>query len=66
MGGEMKATMNEDGVIRVEPENPVEAYALKQWSAQSFVFDDDEQGRCRVSGSKLIVSCEWPPKQEAK
>ena len=61
----MKATMNENGVIHLEPESPVEAYALRRWWADALVCGPEDEGAL-IKSEMLIISGEWPPKQEAK
>lgn len=55
----MKATMSQDGVITLEPETGVEAYALRKWSGtnsivlmpKDLMWNEDTYWR----GSGLIV-----------
>ena len=53
----MKASMTDAGVIHLEPETSVEAYALKQWASHNFVPMQDharkENGHWR--GSSLVT-----------
>lgn len=62
----MKASMNVYGVITLEAESSLEAFALRRWSDESWVMREDlkleESGFVR--GSRLIVSTEWPPHKE--
>jgi hypothetical protein len=54
----MKASLSINGVITLEPETEVEAYAMKYWSQESWVMQEDparrENGHWR--GSKMLVS----------
>jgi len=53
----MKAEINENGVMRVTPETPTEAYALRRWADEAWVTMKDtlrmEDGYWR--GSNLIT-----------
>ena len=54
----MRAEINEHGVLRLTPDTPTDAYALKQWAISAWVTMEDvvraENGHWR--GSKLLVS----------
>lgn len=62
----MKATIDANGVITLEAETSLEAYALRRWSDESFVLmaDNKLQETGFVRGSRLIVSTAFPPHQE--
>ena len=53
----MKADLDENGVMRITPETPMEAFALKHWANAAWVMMDDivrmEQGHWR--GSMLLT-----------
>ncbi|CAB3783180.1 hypothetical protein LMG28688_01595 [Paraburkholderia caffeinitolerans] len=53
----MKATVNARGMLIVEPENELEAYALGKWSAANLT----DRFCASKPDLKLIVNCEqWP------
>ena len=58
----MIANMDANGVITLQAETPVEAYALRQWERESLVIEE-EQSFWR--GSKLIVIGEVATKETA-
>ena len=52
----MKASMSSAGVITLEPENGVEAYALWKWSQDNYgVFHDGEDSKPYWKGAGLVV-----------
>ncbi len=56
----MIATMDEGGVITLQAESSVEAYALRQWSREALVpISDLARGeQCYWLGSKLLTIAE--------
>jgi hypothetical protein len=53
----MKATMDQRGVITLQAETPIEAFAISHWVKEALVdIDDIKRGeQCYWRGSKLIV-----------
>ena len=37
----MKVNINEEGILTVKPETPLEAYALRKWGEESINQSDD-------------------------
>lgn len=57
----MKATMNENGMITIQPESSVEAYALRQWmDHQKINSGDGPISLDTLDTSKLLIDAEWP------
>jgi len=42
----MKVELNEDGVLEISPETPVEAYALKHWCVEQ--MDGSDTGWAKI------------------
>lgn len=61
----MIANMDENGVITLQAETSVEAYALRQWAGQALVMQEDVKRleQCHWRGSKLIVIGEVATKE---
>ncbi|PRZ56594.1 hypothetical protein BX589_101244 [Paraburkholderia fungorum] len=49
----MKATIRADGMLVVQPESDLDAYALSRWSAENLKIDWYDAGRVR--GHPIIV-----------
>ena len=53
----MKVEIDENGLMTVTPETPVEVFAIKQWTSKNWINQKDnkrcEQGHFR--GSSIIV-----------
>lgn len=57
----MKATMNENGMITIQPESAVDAYALRQWAAnQKIGACDAPVSLDSIDAAKLLIDAEWP------
>lgn len=56
----MKATMDENGLITLAPDNPTEAYALKAWVEACQVVDK-ATGQAFIAPAILKVDTTWPP-----
>lgn len=56
----MRVEIDENGLMRIDPETPLETFALREWCKASFVVENDltrmESGHWR--GSRLIVIVE--------
>lgn len=59
----MKATMSAAGVITLQAETSVEAYALRHWVNINLVLQDDmtRNESAHWRGSGLLVNAELPP-----
>jgi hypothetical protein len=60
----MKATLNHAGLMTIEPETPLEAYALGQWAKHNYVAWPSiscpvtgENGMWKGSGMLLSADC---------
>jgi hypothetical protein len=53
----MKAEMDERGVITLQAETSVEAYALRRWADEAIINEPDIMldEQCKWRGSRLIV-----------
>jgi hypothetical protein len=58
----MKAHLTPNGTLVVLPESETEAYALKKWSADAIVLQQDQvrQETCHVRGSMFLADLQFP------
>jgi hypothetical protein len=56
----MRAEINENGMLTLSPESPLEAFALRQWSDSYHV--DASDGKT-TNSSVLLIDASWPPRE---
>ncbi len=57
----MKASIDERGVMQIEPETALESYALKKWSEDNV----DHDGSGTMSTKSFIIDCSADNRQPA-
>lgn len=52
----MRATINHAGLLTIEPETPLEAYALGKWAQENMVVDGDK-GYWKSDNMVISANC---------
>ena len=52
----MRVSINEQGLMYIESETPLEAYALKQWSEANFEYDKEDSKILAYRVKNIIIS----------